>query len=546
MKFLPIITIFILFFMEPSLSAIWHREQKFIKVDFDYDREQSERIKKIDGAYWSRTNRSWLLPYTKEAYAKLLEIFPSLVKATATVAQEPSNLPEFTPSQHLIPKDEFCHVWHQGKRMFIYVKKKEDYTSFLKVLPYIIFSKQYYAWILPYHVKNTQLLQSFFRDKLMIRNAPPAPETKSMVRMKHHEIHILQTVGGELHVQLRYTKEHVNFLYTLPYLRWHKKKQCWVLPHSDVILKDLQTHFNEHQFQITYEQESAKVKPAIPFTPKFRECPPAYREKLSVKRYSTSTMKTYMNCFKEFINHYSNIELTDITEEQIKQYMLYLVEDKKVSSSYQNQMINAIKFYYEQVLGKERKFYYIDRPFKEQKLPSVLSVEEVKKIIAQIDNLKHKCMILMLYSAGLRISELIHLKIGDIDSKRMLIHVKSAKGQKDRMTLLSEKVLIYLREYFLQYKPKEYLFEGQEQGQYSTRSVQNIFQKACVKAHIKKKVSLHTLRHSFATHLLENGTDLRYIQVLLGHSSSKTTEIYTHITRKGMENIKSPLDSLDL
>jgi len=265
-----------------------------------------------------------------------------------------------------------------------------------------------------------------------------------------------------------------------------------------------------------------------------------------VKRYSPSTMKTYLNCFREFINHYSTVELNDIAEEQIKQYMLHLVEDKKVSSSYQNQMINAIKFYYEQVLGKERKFYYIDRPFKEQKLPSVLSVEEIKKIIAQIENLKHKCMILMLYSAGLRISELIHLKVADIDSKRMLIHVKSAKGQKDRMTLLSEKVLIYLRTYFLQYKPKEYLFEGQMGGAYATRSVQEIFQRACAKANIKKKASLHTLRHSFATHLLENGTDLRYIQVLLGHSSSKTTEVYTHITRKGMENIKSPLDGLDL
>lgn len=532
--------------METTIVAVQHRGEKCIKITFSFDQHFSDRVKSIEGSHWSRTHRAWLLPYNKVAYTKLLEIFPSLVKPTPAAVKETTAPIQFIPSPLLIPIDDSCHVWHQGKRMFLYIRKKEEYISFLKVLPYIIFSKQYYAWILPYHVKNTQLLQSFFRDKLIIRNAPPAPETKSTVRMKHHEIYILQTAGGELHVQLRYTKEHVNFLYTLPYLRWHKKKECWVLPHSEVILKDLQTYFNEHHFKITYEQESAKVKPTISFTPKFRECPPAYREKLSLKRYSPSTMKTYLNCFKKFINHYSSVELSDITEEQIKQYMLYLVEDKKVSSSYQNQMINAIKFYYEQVLGKERKFYYIDRPFKEQKLPSVLSVEEVKKIIAQIDNLKHKCMILLLYSAGLRISELIHLKIADIDSKRMLIHVKSAKGQKDRMTLLSEKVLIYLRTYFLQYKPKEYLFEGQMGGAYATRSAQEVFQKACAKANIQKKASLHTLRHSFATHLLENGTDLRYIQVLLGHSSSKTTEIYTHITRKGMENIKSPLDSLDL
>ncbi|MBC7488478.1 MAG: site-specific integrase [Cytophagaceae bacterium] len=532
--------------MEPTVAAVQHRGEKRIKITFPFDQHLSDRIKSIEGSRWSKTHRAWLLPYDKMAYTKLLEIFPSLIKAPAAVAQGTSSQHEFAPSPLLIPKDDCCHVWHQGRRMFVYIRKKEESVSFLKVLPYVIFSKQYCAWVLPYHVKTTQLLQSFFRDKLVIRNSPPAHEPKLNVRMKHHEMHILQTAGGELHVQLRYTKEHIQFLHTLPYLRWHKKKQCWVLPHSEVILRDLQTHFKEHHFQITYEQEIAKVKPSISFTPKFRECPSSYREKLTIKRYSPSTMKTYMNCFKEFINHYSTVELLDISEDQIKQYMLYLVEDKKVSSSYQNQMINAIKFYYEQVLGKERKFYYIDRPFKEQKLPSVLNVEEVKRIISQIENLKHKCMILMLYSAGLRISELIHLKIADIDSKRMLIHVKSAKGQKDRMTLLSEKVLVYLRDYFLMYKPREYLFEGQMGGAYAARSVQEIFQKACVKASIKKKASLHTLRHSFATHLLENGTDLRYIQVLLGHSSSKTTEIYTHITRKGMEHIKSPLDSLDL
>ena len=532
--------------MKPTVSAVQHHGQKRIKINFDYDQHLSNQVKTIEGARWSRTHKSWLLPYNKSAYEQLLIIFPSLQPSPKQVILITETKEEFVPSKLHIPQDDCCHLWHQGKRIFLYVKKNDQYTSFLKVLPHIIFSKQYVAWILPYHIKNAQLLQLFFRDKLLIRNAPPVLETKHSIRLKHHEVHILQTAGGELHVELRYTKEHINFLYTLPYLRWHKKKMCWVLPHSEVILKDLQTHFTKHQFSIHYEQESAKGKTHHPFIPKFRECPVEYREKLSIKRYSPNTMKTYLNCFKEFINYYSSIELSDIKEEHIKQYLLYLIEAKKVSSSYQNQMINSIKFYYEQVLGKERKFYYIDRPFKEHKLPSVLSIEEVKKIIAQIENIKHKCMILLLYSAGLRISELIHLKLGDIDSKRMLIHVKSAKGQKDRMALLSEKVLIYLREYFLVYKPRDYLFEGQMGGAYATRSVQEIFQRACAKAGIKKKASLHTLRHSFATHLLENGTDLRYIQVLLGHSSSKTTEIYTHITRKGMENIKSPLDSIDL
>jgi len=532
--------------MQPQLTVIQHHGEKRIKITFTFNRDLIDQVKRVEDVRWSRTHNAWLIPYKKEAYEKLLLIFPTLLVPEKKVSQVVPVTNEFTPSKSFIPKDDSCHVWHQGKRMFIYVRKKEEYIAFLKVLPYVLFSKQHCAWILPYHVKNTQLLQSFFRDKLIIQNSPPVSEPKKHLLIKHHEIRIMKTAGSELHLQLRYTKEHVQFMHTLPYLRWHKKKECWVVPYSASILKEIQDHFKIHHFNIVYEQEEDILKPKVAFTPKFRECPTAYREKLVIKRYSASTMKTYLNCFKEFINHYATIELSDITEEHIKQYLLYLVEERKVSSSYQNQMVNAIKFYYEQVLGKERKFYYIDRPFKEQKLPTVLNIDEVKKIILQIENTKHRCLILMLYSAGLRISELIDLKVADIDSKRMLIHVKSAKGQKDRMTLLSEKVLLYLRKYFLMYRPKEYLFEGQEGGRYSTRSVQNIFQKACEKAGIKKKASLHTLRHSFATHLLENGTDLRYIQVLLGHSSSKTTEIYTHITRKGMENIKSPLDHLDL
>ena len=158
-------------------------------------------------------------------------------------------------------------------------------------------------------------------------------------------------------------------------------------------------------------------------------------------------------------------------------------------------------------------------------------------------NLKHKAILIIIYSAGLRISEAIVLKIQDIDSKRMQIRVHQSKGKKDRYTLLSEKALTVLRAYFQEYRPKHWLFEGQEPAsQYATRSIQNIFKAAASKAGIRKKVSVHTLRHSFATHLLENGTDIRYIQNLLGHESSKTTEIYTHITTKGFNQLKSPLD----
>jgi site-specific recombinase XerD len=207
-------------------------------------------------------------------------------------------------------------------------------------------------------------------------------------------------------------------------------------------------------------------------------------------------------------------------------------------------MLNAIKFYYEVVMGMPNRFYSIDRPRKKEVLPKVISKEEVKMLLAAITNLKHKCIVQTLYSAGLRRSELLALKPHHIDSKRMVINVEHGKGGKDRQTLLSPKLLDNLRRYYKKYKPKEYLFEGQRGGQYSGTSVRMIVDHAAKKAGIAKHVTPHILRHSFATHLLEANTDLRYIQSLLGHSSTNTTEIYTHVATKNISQISSPLDSL--
>jgi len=217
-----------------------------------------------------------------------------------------------------------------------------------------------------------------------------------------------------------------------------------------------------------------------------------------------------------------------------------------VSVSYQNQAINTIKFYYEKVLGGQRKFYFIDRPRKEQKLPEVLSTDEIKRLFAAVENRKHRTILMLGYSAGLRLGEIVRLRINDIDSDRMQIRVAQSKGKKDRYTKLSVKFLPVLDAYIEEYCPKEYLFEGARGDEYSTRSIQNIIRDVVAKSGIKKHVTMHTLRHTFATHSLENGVDLRYIQAMLGHESSKTIEIYTHVTTKGFDQIKSPLDTLDL
>ena len=196
------------------------------------------------------------------------------------------------------------------------------------------------------------------------------------------------------------------------------------------------------------------------------------------------------------------------------------------------------------MLGNDRTWYNIDRPLKEKRLPRVLSQQEVNHILIRVNNIKHKAILSSIYGCGLRISECINLRITDIDSDNGRIWIRNAKGRKDRLTLLPESLLIMLRKYFIEYKPTHWLFEGPKEKQYSATSIRNIFKRAKALAGISKPATIHTLRHSFATHLLENGTNLRYIQELLGHSSSKTTEIYTHVARSELTNIISPLDSL--
>ncbi len=272
--------------------------------------------------------------------------------------------------------------------------------------------------------------------------------------------------------------------------------------------------------------------------------PIAYINILDQKRYSENTKSTYISYFRDYLKYFRGRNPEKITREEINDYLLELIRRKNISSSQQNQRINAIKFYYEKVLGKEKMYINIERPRKVRKKPNVLSPSEIRRMIDSTDNLKHKCIISLLYSAGLRRSELINLKLVDILSEQMLIKVVNAKGNKDRYVGLSNHMLRMLRKYYIEYRPVNWLFEGASGGPYSAESVGKVVQKAAIIAKIKRRVTPHMLRHSFATHHLENGTDLRYIQEFLGHNSSKTTEIYTQVARTDFIKFRNPLDDL--
>lgn len=272
-------------------------------------------------------------------------------------------------------------------------------------------------------------------------------------------------------------------------------------------------------------------------------CPEEYLLKLELKKYAPNTVRAYVKAFELFLNYNTNKTLTQINENDIRYYLQQMIQNG-FSDSTVNIAINSIKFYYEIVLDMPNRFYTIERPRKKEKLPVVISKQEVRALLVHTNNIKHHCIISLLYSTGIRRGELVNLKLEDIDSKRMLIRIHDAKGGKSRVTLLSNKILTDLRAYFRLYKPKTYLFEGQKGGKYSANSVLKIVKTAAQRANIKNEVSPHILRHSFATHLLESGTSIRFIQQLLGHNSIKTTEIYTNVSTSYFNEIKNPFDEL--
>lgn len=281
----------------------------------------------------------------------------------------------------------------------------------------------------------------------------------------------------------------------------------------------------------------------------FKSCPIDFLEYMQLHNYSLSTFATYHHLVLRYINSFKGHKIKQINgfgTTEVDTYHKLWLQQNNPSPSLINQSVNAIKLYYRVNGNNSIDFSEVHRPLKNKLLPKVYSREEVAGIIGQIDNLKHKTLILLIYSSGLRISEALNMRVEDVLFDRKLIFIRRAKGRKDRYSLLGNKTHTILANYIKEEQPAGYLFEGQYGGQYSTTSIRNILHMAKRKAGVKTQGSVHTLRHSFATHLLENGTDLRYIQELLGHRSSRTTEVYTHVSTLNLSQITSPGDLIKI
>jgi integrase/recombinase XerD len=349
---------------------------------------------------------------------------------------------------------------------------------------------------------------------------------------------ILEKGNRKLAVSFEKNKDWIQLIRSFAGARWSYTQRCWIVADNE-----------EHRQKLglrDYDKTMVYCNGLTDLIPEVRISMTAMIAQMRSKRYSEKTIQSYTKALGVFFHFFSQKSIAEITNEDVVRFNAEYIIAGRLSASYQSQFINALKVLYERTTEKKLDLDRLIRPKKPFTLPQVLSEEEVAQILNACENVKHRAMLGTIYGAGMRRGELLNLKLTDIDSKRMMISIRQAKGARDRMVPLSPVVLEMLREYYLQYKPKEYLFEGQYGGRYGERSLELVLKKVVADAGIQKKINLHMLRHSYATHLMEAGTNLRFIQELLGHKSPKTTQIYTHVSSQALSKVISPLDRLRL
>lgn len=573
--------------MSISIVKIWHQETFKIGIHFKYDIQKIALVKEI-GAQYSKTFKCWYIDYTPESYLKLKSKFEniSIKNADGSISNASQKVTDSNNRDHLpiaqsniqLGTDVLVNPEHSKEE--ISLAKKLRLTLLEPIGKYWIFKIQYH------HIVSKQLLAvkgvywnanykcyMAFRHPEVKRKVEQILECSSFfgtdylskdktVRGAQIEIKTHPEDAAWMEVYVPKMVLIHEKLKRFKMARYSTSKNCYLVPAAPAALEGIQLQMESIEVLIlNHLPENYLQKKHLPNRKQldlqhtrdsiFKQVPETAKEYISkmmdtllAVNYSDATLKNYSNAFIQFLKHFEYQDPATISNEKIISFLASLML-RGLASSSGHTMVNSLQFYYHNVLKMNTYSFKLPRPKKEKKLPTVLTMEECLKLFQVVDNPKHKLLLLIGYGAGLRVSEIVSLKWNDILFTEHKIHLKNAKGKKDRMVMLPYSIVHSLQVYKEMYNGKNYVFEGQFAGEpYSTGSVQSVMRQAIKKSGLEKKATVHSLRHSFATHLLENGTDIRYIQKFLGHSSIKTTTIYTHLTKSAVDKIRSPLDIL--
>ncbi len=568
------------------LRKIQHREAPRMGLFFGYDEQLNQSARSI-GAVWSRTHRCWYVDYSKENLQKIKQAFPEIEIINDPEEKVSQQAPGIQKSQDNAPivaarsdnalllqvaaehnptkKDEAagaCAEFLQiiGKYWAVKVPYTPTIVKALKETKGVYWNKSYKVWMVFRHVSVKTKVEAILGQPGLLpadyftNQTPSGQNGKIVVKPYTAERKMMM-------VELPAISAIVQLVKRFAGSRYSKANQCYLLPATPVMMENLSmlastngltliSQLPENYLQKRYAPNLKKVKLETTLANLQRITPPqgltylnALTDMMLAKNMSHNTIKNYGSAFITFLRTNDFRNPAEIDQQEIVRQLGNMIK-RGLSPSTGNMLVNALQFYYRNVLHMDYEIT-LPRPKKEHKLPPVLTEAECIRIFSQIENPKHKMLIMLAYGAGLRVSELVTLCWADILFEEHKIHIKSGKGKKDRQVMLPYSVVAGLEAYRSLTNSHSYVFEGQYKGEpYSASSVRQIMKRAVEVAGLEKKATPHTLRHSFATHLLEAGTDLRFIQALLGHSSIKTTTIYTHLTKKSVDLIQSPLDRL--
>lgn len=543
-----------------------HKGNWQIFLLFDYNADIVETIKKMEGVRYSNTHKAWYLPYSKPAWHAFLKTGLSYQISDFGTTDPHESLSDNTetnqadvpsPCNYEAADKKELNIRYLHPYLLISGSLTAPEIEKLKRLPKTYWNGRYKNWVVEAKVNHLEFLHEELKYLSQNQFEIWKKQIVSVVNPPKCTLYKSPEYPDQVLLQLCGDGVDVDFVKYIPDRSYHSGKKFWVLPHDEKLIQRITEHYTAIKTTVINKIQPGNDKSKVVTYKELRTflldktqavLVPLANDYLNVlvrERYSNNTIKEYHGKFMKFAKAMLPKTCDAITEAEVNDYIAKISQDK-VSESLINTTINAIKFYYEKVIYlPDFKIERIKRPRKAMLLPKVLSVEEVDRMLRATENLKHTTLLYALYGHGLRLNEVLHLRLEDILWDRNQLYIKAGKGKKDRYITMSQEFKLMLSTYAHEYKPQHWLFEGQDQvSQYSERSVQEVVKQAAQKAKINKRVTPHTLRHCYATHLVDAGTQLPYIKELLGHKDIKTTMIYTHITTASIEKVVSPLDML--